>query len=81
MKVQRQGIGSTRITDPPAEETKALDATKKEKIHETLILTYKIKSIMYPDQMGKFPHLSIRGGKYQIILHDIDSNSTWVESF
>ena len=35
---------------------------------------------MYSDQTGKFPHVSIRGNKYQIVLHDIYRNSTWVEA-
>ena len=29
--------------------------------------------------MGKFPHVLSQGGKYQIIPHNIDSNSIWVE--
>ena len=39
-----------------------------------------MKSIMYLDQTGKFPHVSIRGGKYQMVLHNIEINSTWVEA-
>ena len=34
---------------------------------------------MFTDQTGKFPHSSSRGNNYQIVVHDIDSNSTWVE--
>ena len=34
---------------------------------------------MFTDQTGKFPHSSSRGNNYQIVVHDIDRNSTWVE--
>ena len=34
---------------------------------------------MYTDQTGKFPHYSRRGSNYQIIIHEIDGASTWVE--
>ena len=34
---------------------------------------------MYKDQTGKFPHRSIRGNRYQMILHEIDGKSTWIE--
>ena len=30
--------------------------------------------------MGKFPHVLSLGEKYQIIPHNIDSNSIWVEA-
>ena len=34
---------------------------------------------MYTDQTGKFPHSSSRGRKYQMIIHEIDVASKWVE--
>ena len=34
---------------------------------------------MYIDQTGKFPHRSIRGNRYQVILQEIDCKSTWIE--
>jgi len=34
---------------------------------------------MFTDQTGKFPHSSSRGNNYQMIVHEIDGNSTWVE--
>ena len=34
---------------------------------------------MYTEQTGKFPHSSSRGINYQMILHEIDGASTWVE--
>ena len=29
--------------------------------------------------MVNFPHTSSRGHNYQMVIHDIDGNSTWVE--
>ena len=34
---------------------------------------------MYTGQTGKFPHLLSCGNKYQIILHEIDGKSIWIE--
>ena len=34
---------------------------------------------MYTDQTGKFPHSSSQGSNYQVIIHEIDGASTWVE--
>jgi len=34
---------------------------------------------MFTDQTGKFPYLSSRGNRYQMILYHVDSNSIWVE--
>ena len=34
---------------------------------------------MFTDQTGKFPQSSSRGNNYQMIIHEIDGNSTWVE--
>ena len=34
---------------------------------------------MFTNQSGKFPRTSSRGNNYQIIVHEIDGNSTWIE--
>ena len=34
---------------------------------------------MYTDKTGKLPHTSSQGNKYQMIIHNIDINSTWVD--
>ena len=34
---------------------------------------------MFSDQTGKFTHTSIKGNNYQIIVHEIDCNSTWIK--
>ena len=32
------------------------------------------------DQTGKLPHTSTRGHNYQMVIHEINGNSTWVET-
>ena len=38
-----------------------------------------MKDIINTDQTGKLPQNSSQGKIYHMIVHDIDSNSTWVE--
>ncbi len=35
---------------------------------------------MYSDQMGCFQQVSSLGNKYIMIIHDVDSNSSWAEA-
>ena len=46
---------------------------------DIFISIYNPRDTIYTDQTGKFPHASSRGYNYQIIVHEIDGNSTWVE--
>ena len=46
---------------------------------EIFIALYKTRYTIYTDQTGKFPHTSSRGNNYQMIIHEIDGNSTWVD--
>ena len=34
---------------------------------------------MFSDQIGEFPFVSSRNNKFIMIVHHVDSNSTWVE--
>ena len=49
------------------------------KQHDIFVTSYDPKASIYTDQTGQFPQRSIRGNKYQMFLHNIDRNSTWVE--
>ena len=49
------------------------------KQHDISVATYDPKSTIYTDQTGQFPQRSSRGNKYQMLLHNIDSNSTCVD--
>ena len=44
-----------------------------------IIKFYNVKQTLYTHQTGKFPKTSSRGNKYQMCLHKIDSNTTWVD--
>ena len=59
------------------EDTKDTKPIKKE--DDVLIEVYEPKDTMYIDQTGKFPHISIQGNRYMMVLAHIDSYSIWVE--
>ena len=44
------------------------------------LAVYKPNQTFYTDQIGKSPHRLIRGNRYQMILHKIDGNYTWIET-
>ena len=95
MRMQRQGVQSTKATshkaaplsaaqtgDSPtnktanSEEPEAVPIPKRKDI---FIALYKTCDTIYTDQTGKFPHASIRGNKYQMLIHKIYGNLSWVE--
>ena len=41
---------------------------------------YETRDTVYTNQTGKSPRTSIRGKKYQMILHDFDSDTMWLET-
>ena len=43
------------------------------------MVVYEPKENFYTNQTGKFSHISSKGNRYQIILHEIDGKSTWIE--
>jgi hypothetical protein len=45
-----------------------------------LVIEYEVKSLMYADQTGLFSAVSSLGNKYIMILHHVDSNSSWAEA-
>ena len=45
-----------------------------------LITEHEVKSFMYADQTGLFPAVSSLGNTYVMILHHVDSNSSWAEA-
>jgi hypothetical protein len=68
-------------------QKKSLDAfpdtptkpTHKSK-RDIFICIYKIKKTMSSDQTGCFPQVSGLGNKYIMVIHDVDSNSSWAEA-
>eukprot|EP00804_Cyclotella_cryptica_P028359 CCRYP_016427-RA/>CCRYP_016427-RA protein AED:0.05 eAED:0.03 QI:0/0/0/1/1/1/2/0/1237 len=74
MKNQRQGVRSTKqqvqpISPPPTHPQQ----------NDIYVKTYDTNNTLYTDQTGKFPHVSSRGNRYQMILYHVASNSIWVE--
>ncbi len=60
----------------PKQKSTIIPHVKK---HDILIMVYNAKATMYSDQTGKFPTVLSEGNKYVIVLHDVDSNSSWAE--
>jgi hypothetical protein len=44
------------------------------------IRIYKLKKTMYSNQTGCFPQVSSLGNKYIMVIHNVDSNSSWAEA-
>ncbi len=87
MRGQRQGVCSTRpaqtpqlipdsepTPDPTADATTPLNVA-----HNVLIRTVDLHDTLYTDQTGCFPSVSSLGNKYVMVLHHVDSNSSWIE--
>ena len=80
MRSQRQGLRSTQPDHSPRDNTETGQVTPAEpQKQEFIIKVYNVKQTLYTDQTGKFPETSSRGNKSQMCLHEIDSNTTWVE--
>ena len=74
MKSQRQGVRSTKTQQFTGSVPVPMAKQK-----DIFIALYNPCNTIYTDQTGKFPHASSRGYHYQMIVHEIDGNSTWVE--
>jgi hypothetical protein len=79
MRSQQQGVRSTK--------KKPLDAfpdtptiPPHESKRDIFIRIYKLKKTMYSNQTGCFPKVSSLGNKYIMVIHDVDSNSSWADA-
>jgi len=90
MKSQRQNVRSTRVKNKvhpkevevkiePGEEEED-SKTNVEKENDIMIDVYDTNNTIYTDQTGKFPSVSSRGNRYQMILTHMDTNSIWVKA-
>ena len=78
MRSQQHGVCSTRPA-LPCDDSKDRHLTPAEpKQQDFIAKVYNVKHTLYSDQTGQFPETSIRGNKYQMFLHEIDSNKTWI---
>ena len=85
MKGQRQGVRSTKvkITVEPGTVSKSDEEAEEKEFNEEndiMVAIYQTNNTMHSDQTGKFPTVSSRGNKYQMILTHMDSGSIWVEA-
>ena len=80
IRSQRQDVSSTQpATQPQDDKDDGRMALAKPKQQDFIIKIYNVQRTLYTNQTGNFPRTSSRGNKYQMFLHKIDSNSTWVE--
>jgi hypothetical protein len=79
MRGQQQGIHSTKkkpldifpdTPTPPPHESKK----------DIFICVYKLMKTIYSHQTGHFLQVSSLGNKYIMVIHDVDSNSSWAEA-
>ena len=66
-----------RMTEPIEDIPTNIPHQKKGDI---LITEHMVKSLMNADQTGLFSAVSSLGNKYVMILHHVDSNSSWAEA-
>ena len=95
MRGKSQGESSTKEKATTQEAAATQQSTKQinsrglsqtDHIHDPFdkrkyifIAVYKPRDTIYTDQTGKFLHTSIQYHNYQMVIHKIDGNSTWIE--
>jgi hypothetical protein len=91
MQGQRQGVHSTCPVDapgtindgnPPNITVPVSNPASTAQIvaHDVLIRGIDLKDTMYTDRTGHFPFISSLSNCYIMILHHVDSNSSWSEA-
>ena len=92
---KRQGKRSTKekattpeaaATQQPTNQTNSGGSSQQDHFHASFdkktdisSAVYKPRDNIYTGQTGKLPHTSSQGHKYQMVMHQIDGNSTWIE--
>jgi hypothetical protein len=66
-----------KVAEPTEDAPTTFSHQKK---NNNLITEHKVKSVMYVDQTGLFPAVSSLGNEYVMIMHHVDSNSSWLEA-
>jgi len=87
MRGARQGVRSTRpsVFSTLGEESEPphiLVIEKKGDIYikiDKLGKEERLSNTMFSNQMGEFPFVSSRNNKFIMMVHHVDSNSTWAE--
>ena len=60
-------------------QKEAENTEKHEKQHNIFVTTYKMHETMFTDQTDKFPHIFSCDDRHKMVLHKIDSNSSWID--
>jgi hypothetical protein len=76
---QQQGVCSTKKKALDVSPNTPTPPPHKNK-REILICIYELKETMYSYQTGLFLQVSSLSNKYIMIIHDINSNTLWVEA-
>ena len=87
MRGARQNVRSTRPSgfEKLGEDSEPPSIAAIEKKGDIYIKVYelgqegRLSNTMFSDQTGEFPFISSRGNKFIMLVHHVDSNSTWVE--
>ena len=87
MRGARQGVRSTRPSafSTLGEESEPPHILAMEKKGDIYTKIYelgqeeRLSNTMFSNQTGEFPFVSSRNNKFIMIVHHVDSNSTWVE--
>ena len=87
MRGARQGVRSTKPTGFSAlgEDSNPPPLTRLEKKGDIFVTHYelgedeRLSNTMFSDQTGAFPFVSSRNNRFIMVVHHVDSNSTWVE--
>ena len=81
MRNQHQVVQSTKKPNSATDLNSAdiIELPPIEKRKDIYITTYNPRETMFSYQTGKFPHASSKGHNYQMIVHEIDGNSTWIK--
>ena len=77
MRGQCQGVCSTKVAEPTEDVPTTLHHQKK---NDIFIINHKVKSLIYANQTGLFPVVLSRDNKYVMILHHVNSNSSWFKA-
>ncbi len=78
---QYPGVHSTRKKQWDADITSVpIEPTSHMCKGDVMICDYDLKSTMYTNQTGIFPQILSLGNRYVMILHNVNSNSSWVEA-
>ena len=81
MRGARQGVRSTR----KVVEIDTTPEARIEKKGDVFVTVYELNqddrltTTIFGDQTGDFPHVSSRNNKSIMVLHHVDSNSSWIE--